>query len=241
MRKIIVLVANILKCTRVGRAIYPMMSKVWHVYADPARRRRLQKNGYSLLQEIFEISKKEDLKIFPLYGTLLGFEREGGFISWDDDIDLGFVDKDDSLKKIIDVFVNKYHFKFYHAIKYHERIAEFTLIHKNITIDFFPLHKEDDSLMAKAFYWREDFEYDAQNANSAYYMRHPIINALETMTVHNVEIMVPANRLEVIKAEFGESWMVPDSGFSEMNLPTFIGKDDYGYSVDESEFWSLLK
>ena len=241
MRKIIVFVANVLKSNCIGRAVYPALSKIWHIYADSARRRRLHKNGYSLLRELFEISKKENLNIFPLYGTLLGFEREGGFISWDDDIDLGFIDEDDSVNRIIDVFINKYHYKFYHAIKYHEKIAEFTLIHNKITIDFFPLHKEDNSLMAKAFYWRDDFKYESKNANSAYYMRHPVIRALKPMIVHNVEIMVPANKEEVIIAEFGENWRIPDANFSEMRLPAFIGKDDFGYSVEESELWSILK
>lgn len=240
MRKIIVTLANALKSNWLGRTVYPFFSKVWHLYADPARRKRLQKNGYSLLSEIFEISKKECLNLFPMYGTLLGFEREGGFIPWDDDIDLGFIDENDSIKRVADVLVKKYNFAFYHALKYHERIAEFTLVRNNITVDFFPLHKEDDSLMAKAFYWREDVEYDSTNANSAYYMRHPMIDSLVPMTVHGVEIMVPQNKLDVIVAEFGENWRVPNANFSEMELPAFIGKDDFGYAVEEPEFWSLL-
>ena len=94
--------------------------------------------------------------------------------------------------------------------------------------------------MAKAFYWREDVEYDSTNANSAYYMRHPMIDSLAPMTVHGVEIMVPQNKLDVLVAEFGENWRVPNASFSEMELPTFIGKDDFGYAVEEPEFWSLL-
>ena len=41
-----------------------------------------------LLSEIDRICKKRDLRYFICYGTLLGAIRNGGFIPWDDDIDI---------------------------------------------------------------------------------------------------------------------------------------------------------
>lgn len=229
-----------LKSNVLGRSIYPALHKVYRLYSVPARRRRLQRNGYDVLKTLFEISEKETLGLFPVYGSLLGFIRDKGFIKWDDDIDIGFVAEKGVQSKIVKTLF-AHGFVFYSGQKYHGELVEFTLKYKKITIDFFPLKKSDNSLLAQAFYWKEDVEYDEVNANSTYYMRHPFISTLEPRTIHNVKVMIPQNWQEVLIAEFGEKWAVPDPNFNEMNLPSFVNLDDFGYAVDESEFCSLMK
>ena len=70
-----------LKSNRLGQAIYPALNKLYRLYSVPARRRKLRKYGYKLLDELFTISEKERIGLFPLFGSLLGFERDGGFIA----------------------------------------------------------------------------------------------------------------------------------------------------------------
>ena len=41
-----------------------------------------------LINEVARICEKYNLKYFAAYGTLLGAARHGGFIPWDDDVDL---------------------------------------------------------------------------------------------------------------------------------------------------------
>lgn len=234
------LIKKALKSNALGRSVYPVLNKMYRLYSVPARRNRLQRHGYDVLKIIFDISEKEALGLFPVYGSLLGFIRDKGFIKWDDDIDLGFVADKGQQSKIIKTLL-VHGFDFYSAQKYHGELVEFTLKYKKITIDFFPLQKAADSLLAQAFYWKETVAYDSVKANSTYYMRHPLISTLVPCIIHNVEIMIPQNWEEVLIAEFGEKWTIPDPDFNEMNLPSFVNVDDFGYSVDESEFYSLLK
>lgn len=47
-----------------------------------------QKRIYNLLKEFVELAEEHNLKYSIFYGSLLGAIRHGGFIPWDDDVDL---------------------------------------------------------------------------------------------------------------------------------------------------------
>lgn len=67
--------------TRCGYTIPAEMKRVWAIELD-------------LLQELLRVCQKYDLHIFADGGTLIGAMRHGGFIPWDDDIDLAMMRKD---------------------------------------------------------------------------------------------------------------------------------------------------
>lgn len=54
----------------------------------------LRKAQIELLDEVVRLSDKHNLKYYLLGGTCLGAARHGGFIPWDDDIDIGFARND---------------------------------------------------------------------------------------------------------------------------------------------------
>lgn len=62
-----------------------------------------------LLRKLVEVCKKHDLRIYPIYGTLLGLMRDGGVIPRDDDIDLAMPRADyDKLLTLVSEFDGQY-------------------------------------------------------------------------------------------------------------------------------------
>ena len=56
--------------------------------------RLVQKKEVELLKIFSDICEKNNLTYYALGGTLLGVIRHGGFIPWDDDMDLGMPRED---------------------------------------------------------------------------------------------------------------------------------------------------
>lgn len=68
-----------------------LMGILWYVSIDPFENiwsKNTKREALDLLGKIDAFCVKHDLKYFIFYGTLLGQERHGGFIPWDDDIDI---------------------------------------------------------------------------------------------------------------------------------------------------------
>ena len=67
----------------------------------------------ALLKKLVQVCKKHGLKIYPIYGTLLGATRNGGLISGDDDIDVALLRQDyDRLLSLKDEFGGDYFLQF---------------------------------------------------------------------------------------------------------------------------------
>ena len=67
---------------------------------DGSDLRRLQLYMLDLLVEFDRICRKNDIDYWLEYGTLIGAARHGGFIPWDDDLDVTLLKKD--RKKLIE-------------------------------------------------------------------------------------------------------------------------------------------
>ena len=66
------------------------------------QRKKLWNVQLHLIEEFARICRKHDLKWFAYAGTLLGAARHGGFVPWDDDVDLAMMRPDfEKLKRVI--------------------------------------------------------------------------------------------------------------------------------------------
>ena len=139
---------------------------------DDETLKHLQKVQKMMLKDFIKICEENDITYFVNGGTLLGTIRHGGFIPWDDDIDLMMFRKDfEKLNKIMSEKPNdKYHlFNVLNEETYPYTFARFnlknTLLEEfwanqvdyktNIFMDIFILDNLPENNMKRFFYkWR---------------------------------------------------------------------------------------
>lgn len=113
--------------------------------------------------EVKRICEKNNIKYFLTAGTLLGAVRHGGFIPWDDDMDIGMLRKD--YEKFIKVCEKELSTEFYlqswdtdfdypfsyakirlNGTSFVEGFSENSGMHNGIFIDIFPFDNVPDSV-----------------------------------------------------------------------------------------------
>ena len=77
---------------------------------DPAVLRKLQMAQCLIMEDFIKICKDNNLNYFIFAGCAIGVERHGGFIPWDDDIDIGMLRED--YEKFKQIAVNEYSDKY---------------------------------------------------------------------------------------------------------------------------------
>ncbi len=233
-------IKKFLKSTSWGRELYQPLNNVYRLYSVPKRKRILKKYGYDVLKKVFEISREENLRVFPMFGTLLGFIREGGYIPWDDDLDLGCISHDaDTPYKIADILINKYGFEFVRGFAYRGQVVEYCLSYMGMPMDFFFMIPKGDHMLTISSFWRKDMNYSHYRQNSVFTTRQPLVEGLETYFVHDIEIEVPTNYEELLVAAYGKNWKTPikvvtsidDGQSSNREL-----QDDFSYILSYTEF-----
>ena len=65
---------------------------------------RVKRLEFKILKDIDEVCRENNIKYYLIGGTLLGAVRHGGFIPWDDDIDI--VMFRDEYNKFVKLFRN---------------------------------------------------------------------------------------------------------------------------------------
>jgi len=106
--------------------------------------RKIQLTTAILLGELDKICRENGIEYWLDYGTLLGAYRTGGFIPWDDDIDVGMMRKD--FEKLQQIIVNYKNFKLTewlhlkNGFDIHCRVAKFCFNRNDLHlfVDIFP-------------------------------------------------------------------------------------------------------
>lgn len=160
---------------------------------------------YAKVREFFE--SELDKSLFLLYGTLLGFHREGDFIKGDDDFDGGWVsdqtDPDKVKAETFDIVVELVKAGFWISFNRRGRLFRAQLpddVVDGIHLDLRPI-------------WFESGNVWLHNHCSFAADRSDFL-PVATGKLRGVEVSVPAETEKFVRSHYGPGWKTPDPGFT---------------------------
>lgn len=232
-------IQGILKTTKIGRLIYEPLHRVYRLYSVPHRSKRLQKHGPVALAGLADIFKRRGIPAYALYGTLLGFTRDSGFIKHDDDMDFGVMPgRGWSPVKLLRTLLNEEKgFRCLFVFRYGNRITEFKVEYKKIPIDFFFFEDDGVHYFSDNPFWFPDVKYPNAAANSVRRLPEVRITELTTMKVFGIDVQVPKNWQEANVDHYGEHWGMPDKGgdYKKELYAKLIEMPGYIYAISKDE------
>ena len=233
------------KLDRISRNTMRMMCKMVNPTDDirnfpkaTGALRKLQIAETIFLKKIIDILDRNNIQYWLDSGTLLGCIRHGGFIPWDDDIDIGMMREDyDKLPKI---FENEFKDDpdFYFVDCYFGK-----LIHKSsgLVIDIFPMdiypkYLPDAfsrvDLRKKIFEYKDDFKVEGEYVDGklAYKRKDKSGNALSESDILdmrnkllNVDGTSTNKKLVVFAPEYSDNTIFDYDWIFPLKIATFEG------------------
>lgn len=174
---------------------------------DASRRQRQYLELYARARDVFDSRLGRDL--FLLYGTLLGYHRDGDFIAGDDDVDVGYVsDHADPV-----------------SVKEETKRVVVDLVRAGFTVSFnrkgrlFRLHWDDGTVGAGGPHldvrpvWFQGGRVWLHNHCSFPACRQDFL-PVEEGKLQGVPVLVPRDTEKFLRGHYGPGWRVPDPGFT---------------------------
>lgn len=194
----------------------------------------LSVNGINIFERFHLAMESVQCDYWLAFGTLLGAIRDNNFISYDTDIDVG-VSIDTDFDKV-ESALRQFGFKKMRKIELYttgncqERGFELTFIQDNILIDIFVFDKipGTNRIYTHTCLWDNDhFQYLSTVLR--------VITPFTGISKYNflgIDVNVPSNYDEYLKAYYGEEYNKPDSNWTPRMSPAVeVVKDAIGILI----------
>ena len=205
--KIIIFLRNKLKNNDfLFKTVYPFVFKLSKKLNY--RPRLIKKYGFEVLHLVNKIANQYQIPYYIDWGTLLGMVRENNFIKHDEDIDFTILPCNVPLLPFIEKLGNSgFIFDEFHLDSDRNRIKEFRVRYKDISIDFFLPYEENGFL---TFVGPDRF------------LVYPK-PSIARMTFNNITLNVPTDTENHLEWCYGNNWRTPEKRWNSKNAKSFRG------------------
>lgn len=171
--------------------------------------KRVQKHGYQLAQKLYDTLENSGFEYFYTYGSLLGLVRDGQFIPYDNDLDLGLLKTDDFTWEKFQKYMESNGFRRHREFSWDGKITEQAYEYKKINIDFFLYEKEEDHLVTYSYFNNRKNQYKSIRDVSVEGYHNKLFTGFRYITAHGVKCRVPENAEDLLQEVYDVTWKTP--------------------------------
>lgn len=183
----------------------------------------LQNYGYEVLSNINKTLNAHSIDHFVDFGTLLGFVREGAFLSHDLDLDIGLFADENRKEKISEIMKNE-GYSLWRTYRYKNKIVEQSYIaHRDkgsIKFDFNYYETIENKSKTYLFYQDPCIQYPDEGMRSIVEMSYSRIDAIKSILVKDLTVPIPENAEKLLEEKYGKDWKVPNKNWIYWKSPS---------------------
>lgn len=219
------------------------LQRVWITIMTPLairsnqrRASNVNKKGNELLSVIMSLSEKNNVLVWPEFGTLLGAYRNKSFISYDPDIDLGMkaVDFTDTIMYSLETLGITKKRCMYLVKKNTEekRLIELTLNYQGLLFDIFLSDIID--LNKRRVYVSYGKISEVDNKYKTKYYTVDYRERKEKVSINGRDLYFPGDVNDYLESIYGKDYMTPIKGWIPPKYnPIMTYLDPFEYYVEE--------
>ena len=190
----------------------------WNKNADIAKK-ALAEQGMQVVEEIEKALAGQNVKYFLSFGNLLGLEREGHFIKYDNDIDYSiFIDENFTWEKL-EQCMSEAGYRKIRQFSLGGEISEQTYKKGILPVDFFGCRIEGDYTVSHDFFRMDDYTYTSKEEMHVLEGRFAKVDEVKKKMYGQVKITVPADPIKYLESVYTEKWTEPDPNWCERTAP----------------------
>ena len=226
----IVKLKNVVKKNKLLSKAFYSCRKLYNLGKKRKNQKKLKKFGNGLADALFEALEAKPITYFFTFGSLLGLVREGHFISYDDDIDIGVINSGENTLKKLEDYLLPMGFKKIHSFSVNGQIQEVAFSWKGLKVDFFLYTVVDASTMITYEFIRRQGGNYAKNEFSVAEMTATPIESTIVKNINGINYMLPHPAEQYLAETYGPTWRIPDPNWVATNNPRWgIMKNAKGY------------
>lgn len=195
--------------------LYTPVVKVVNRLKTPLMARQVRKHGVEALATMDEVLSGMNVRMFLVYGTLLGAYREHGFIPYDFDLDVGVLESEFPKEHIQKILDKGFKLEKQHYVKEDGRILVETYIWKSVGIDIYVVKEEGDIWKIYSPRKHEYKEWKDANESDGFPVECQIVGKtdLERRDFLGYKLYMPVNTHEWLVDMYTDTYMTPIKNF----------------------------
>ncbi len=210
---------------------YKLMMDKKEAKEEAIRREALRVHGYDIAQKVGKALDESEIRYFFTYGNLLGLIRNGKFMSYDNDLDMGIIYDENFSWTNLENAMKQLGLEKKREFKVDNEVMEQSYLVNNLTVDFFLYKKENERMFSYVYFRKENFPYKSIEEFSISKLYSCPIEETQKILCEGIEFTVPSNSQDYLKDIYGESWRIPNPNWVSEKGPAWNElKDRFAYA-----------
>lgn len=198
------------------RPLFAVIHKVQdfrRAHREKVRVRRFRKYGYEIAAKLYDALEDSGFEYFYTYGSLLGLIRDGGFIPYDNDLDLGILKTEDFSWSKFRNRMEQEGFRRHREFAHDGKVTEQSYLYRNVNIDFFLYTRKEDRLLTHSYFHDRDKEYESVRHASVEEYRQAWFGGFQYVEARGIRFRVPARAEQFLEEVYEDTWKSPIPGW----------------------------